>query len=68
MLIRKKPDLLSSEITPQGVYERRREVLKLFGMALPGLLIGCGRGSDASAEATAPATPRSSTTCSSSWC
>jgi len=57
MLIRKKPDLPGSAITPQGVYERRREVLKLFGMALPGLLIGCGRGTDASAEATAPATP-----------
>jgi sulfoxide reductase catalytic subunit YedY len=57
MLIRKKSDLRASEITPQGVYERRREVLKLFGLALPGLLIGCGRGSDASAEATAAATP-----------
>jgi len=55
MLIRRKPDLSASHTTPQSVYERRREILKMFGLALPGILVGCGRGTDASAEA--PAAP-----------
>lgn len=56
MLIRKTPDLRESETTPQGVYERRREIIRMLGLGASALLIGCGRGSDASTEA-ATATP-----------
>ncbi|HEU4708085.1 MAG TPA: protein-methionine-sulfoxide reductase catalytic subunit MsrP [Methylophilaceae bacterium] len=34
MLIRKKPDVVASEITPREVYENRREFLKLAGFGL----------------------------------
>jgi len=54
MFIRKPADPPTSEITPQRIYERRRDILKLLGLAVPGLLIGCSR--DASTEAkTVPA-------------
>ncbi len=41
----------SSEITPEAVYLRRREVLKSLAIAMPALLVGCG--SEGAADATA---------------
>ncbi|GAA0706884.1 protein-methionine-sulfoxide reductase catalytic subunit MsrP [Dokdonella soli] len=51
MHIRKPADIPSSEITSESVYRRRREWLKGFAVAMPALLIGCGRNSDADANA-----------------
>ena len=42
MLIRRPPEIPSSEITPEGVYRQRRELLGLLGMGAVGLLSGCG--------------------------
>lgn len=55
MSFRKIPEPRPSDITPQAIYERRREVLKLLGLAIPGLLIGCGRDSNGQTAQTAPA-------------
>lgn len=60
MLIRRPPGIPSSEITPEGVYRQRRELLGLLGMGAVGLMAGCGSAeTDAlSAEQTsAPAQP-----------
>jgi sulfoxide reductase catalytic subunit YedY len=54
MLIRKPSDIRSSDITPETVYRRRRELLKGFAAA-PLLLAGCGQPNEA--ESAAPATP-----------
>ena len=42
----------NSEITPETIYRRRRELVKLLGLAVPGLLIGCGNGSGNAPAAT----------------
>ena len=39
MLIRRPPDVAPSEITPQGLFARRREFLRLAGGAAAGLLL-----------------------------
>jgi len=52
MFIRKKfSEPRACDITSQSIYERRREVLKMLGLAVPGLLIGCSHDSNAEAEA-----------------
>ncbi len=54
MLIRRPPDLVPSDITPQEVYARRREFIKAAG----GLALGAGLGLDAlPAAAQGKATP-----------
>jgi sulfoxide reductase catalytic subunit YedY len=55
MSFRKFPEPRPSDITPQAIYERRREVLKLLGLAIPGLLVGCSPDSNGQTAQTAPA-------------
>jgi methionine sulfoxide reductase catalytic subunit len=54
MLIRKPSDIRASDITPETVYRRRRELLKSFAAA-PMLLAGCTQPNEA--ESAAPAEP-----------
>jgi sulfoxide reductase catalytic subunit YedY len=55
MPIRPRPDIRATDITPEPVYLRRRELLKSLAAA-PLLLAGCGQPSEAeSAPAAAPA-------------
>ncbi|MCP5476097.1 MAG: protein-methionine-sulfoxide reductase catalytic subunit MsrP [Rhodanobacteraceae bacterium] len=58
MLIRRPPPMAASEITPEGVYRRRRELLGLLGMGSLGLLAGCGSADSGATTAAADATPK----------
>ena len=57
MLIRKPADIRSGEITSEPVYRARRDLLKGFAAALPALLTGCSRPSDAGPAPLPAATP-----------
>ncbi len=57
MLIRRPGDILPSEITPESVHTRRRELLKGLALAVPAMLAGCGRGRDVDAAASASTLP-----------
>jgi sulfoxide reductase catalytic subunit YedY len=46
MLIRKKPDIKSSEITPETAYLNRRKLLQAAGLAGAALLPGCSKADD----------------------
>ncbi|MCE5233326.1 MAG: protein-methionine-sulfoxide reductase catalytic subunit MsrP [Mizugakiibacter sp.] len=48
MLIRRPPDILPGEITPEGVHRRRRAILKALALG-PLALAGCGRGAESQA-------------------
>ncbi|WP_062537572.1 protein-methionine-sulfoxide reductase catalytic subunit MsrP [Mizugakiibacter sediminis] len=54
MLIRRPPDIRSSEITAESVYRRRRAVLKALALS-PLALAGCGRGAESQAGQAANA-------------
>jgi len=42
MLIRQRPDIRPSEITPESIYRQRRNVLKALSLGAVGLVTGCG--------------------------
>jgi sulfoxide reductase catalytic subunit YedY len=50
MLIAKPKSMRSSEITPESVYLRRRECLRMLGFGAAALLTGCGPGAPEAAE------------------
>jgi len=52
------PSIRSDEITPERLYSRRREIIKLLGWGVTGLVAGCGSESAPSAPSIAavPAT------------
>ena len=50
MLIRRPPDVAPSEITPQALFERRREFLRLAGGAAAGLLLPAAQAAPAAAS------------------
>ncbi len=54
MLIRVRTDLRSHEVTPESIYRRRREVIKMLGLGLTGVVAGCNSESAPSAAAVAP--------------
>jgi sulfoxide reductase catalytic subunit YedY len=54
MLIRRPADVLPSEITPHGMYLRRRELLKAAGLLGLGLASGVGGNAVLAAEGAAP--------------
>lgn len=51
----RSPAIPPSQITPEGAFRRRRDVLKGFAAAVPALLMGCSRDSGADAVPSAPA-------------
>jgi sulfoxide reductase catalytic subunit YedY len=51
MLIRRPSDLRSSEITPETVYRKRRELLQTLALGAVGLVTGCDSHGAAPAEA-----------------
>ena len=55
MSIRPQTDVRSSEITPESIYRRRREVLRMLGIGLSGLVVGCN--SESAPSATAATNP-----------
>ena len=57
MLIRKPADIRSGEITAESVYHARRDLLKGFAAAMPALLAGCSKPSDAGPAPVPAATP-----------
>lgn len=55
--MRNVPPIPSSEITPEGVYRRRREFLKSVAALAPAMLVGCGGASEAGGSDQAAAPP-----------
>ncbi len=47
----------SSEIIPESIYQRRRELIRAFGLGIPALLTGCSTGSSDASTTAADTTP-----------
>ncbi len=50
MIIRRKSDISSYDITPEFVYQRRRDIVKMLGFGLPAALAGCSTDNSGATE------------------